>query len=217
MATRFILNEASALFTQHSGLTIAVESIGGVDAAKRIRSGDIADVVILANTVIDQLVSEQFLLQRQDWVTSGIAVAIAADKSAPLLTTEMQVKEAVTQAESICYSTGPSGVYLEALFAGWGLSKIVGNKTVVAPPGVPVASLVASGQAQLGFQQLSELLNQPGIQVVGHLPEAIQLFTTFSLGVHVNSKRRLQAEQLIAFLTSGAVNASVARFGMQAC
>ena len=73
-------------------------------------------------------------------------------------------------ARRICYSTGPSGDHLKALCETWGLANSVLARALVAPPGVPVATLVANGDADLGFQQLSELIGQPGIEIAGPLP-----------------------------------------------
>ena len=86
-------------------------------------------------------------------------------------------------------STGPSGVALAKLFERWGIADQIAPRMVQAPPGVPVGSLVAKGEVALGFQQLSELLHVQGIQIVGPLPPAIQIITTFSAGVGLHSQQ----------------------------
>src|SRR5690606_24818463 len=117
-------------------------------------------------------------------------------------------------AEQISYSTGPSGVALQQLFERWGIAEAVAGKTVTAPPGVPVASLVAKGEVALGFQQLSELLHVPGIAIVGGLPEAIQIVTVFSAGVPVRAPRAEAVRALLDFMVSREADEAKRRQGM---
>lgn len=219
MATKAILGAACQQFSARTGVAVRVESVGGVDAAKRIRAGEVVDIVLLASNTIDALIAEQFLsgtIGRCDWVCSGIAAAVPASLPAFVsLQNGSTVRQAVEQASSICYSTGPSGVYLEKLFEQWGIAAPVKAKTIVAPAGVPVASVVASGQAQLGFQQYSELINQPGINVVGNLPSDIQLLTTFSAGVHTRGTQIDQAQALLAHLTQSSLHSLIRQMGME--
>ena len=118
-------------------------------------------------------------------------------------------------ARRICYSTGPSGDHLKALCEKWGLADSVLARALVAPPGVPVASLVANGDADLGFQQLSELIGQPAIEVVGPLPPEIQAVTVFSAGVSVKSSDPEAARALVAFLASAETGPVKRRHGME--
>jgi len=129
--------------------------------------------------------------------------------------TQDSLKRAVMAASSISYSTGPSGVHLEKIFAGWGVLEELRGRIVVPPPGVPVGSLLASGTVQLGFQQLSELINVPGIRVVGPLPAAIQLTTIFSGAVTSVSTRAQAASALLHYLASPEVRDIKPRFGME--
>jgi molybdate transport system substrate-binding protein len=118
-------------------------------------------------------------------------------------------------ASSISYSTGPSGVYLEKIFARWGVLEELRVRIVVPPPGVPVGSLVASGTVQLGFQQLSELINLAGIQVLGPLPAGMQLTTIFSGAVACASTQAQAASALLRYLASPEVRDIKPRFGME--
>lgn len=111
------------------------------------------------------------------------------------------MQHAVLTAGRIGYSTGPSGTYLAKLFEQWGIGAAVKDKTVVAPPGVPVTSLVARGEVDLGFQQLSELAGD-GVDVVGSLPDEIQSLTTFSGGVARTSPQPDDARALLRFMTT---------------
>ncbi len=216
MATRQVLAELVAEFEQRSGDTVAIESVGGVDAAKRVQAGEAFDVVILASDAIDRLLAAGHLVagSKVDLVHSGVAVAVRAGAAQPDIGSEDAVRRAVQAARSISYSTGPSGVALAKLFERWGIADEIAPRIVQAPPGVPVGALVARGEVELGFQQLSELLNLPGITLLGPLPPAIQITTTFSAGVGVHSAQPEAVRALLDFMTSPQAADAKRRQGM---
>ncbi len=182
MATRGVLAELAQAYQAASGREVSIVSVGGVDAAKRMQAGELFDVVLLGSDAIDRLMAEGHLVagSRIDWVRSTVAVAVRAGTPHPDIMDGEAVRRAVLAAPSLSYSTGPSGTYLMQLFERWEIADQVRRKMVQAPPGVPVGSLVARGDAALGFQQLSELLPLSGIDVVGELPSDVQYVTTFS-------------------------------------
>jgi molybdate transport system substrate-binding protein len=218
MATRALLAELAAAWqADHPDMPLAIESVGGVDAARRVTAGEAVDAVVLASDAIDKLIAGgQIAGARVDLVRSGVAVAVRAGASAPDLGSEDAVQQAVRAARSLGYSTGPSGTQLLKLFEHWGLAEELQPKLVQAPPGVPVGRLVAEGQVELGFQQLSELMNLPGITVVGPLPPAIQITTTFSAGVAATSTQPDAVQALLAWMASPATATIKQRCGMEA-
>ena len=216
MATRQVLADLVAQYEQATGQPVEVESVGGVDAARRVQAGEAFDVVALAANAIEQLAAAGHLVagSRVDVVRSGVAVAVPAGAPRPDIGSEAAVKQAVLAARSLSYSTGPSGVALAKLFERWGIAEAIAPRIVQAPPGVPVGSLVADGRVELGFQQLSELLGLPGIALLGPLPLAIQIITTFSAGIGSACTRPDAARALLAFLVSPETAAVKRRQGM---
>jgi molybdate transport system substrate-binding protein len=165
MATRQVLGELAQAWQARSGQAVRIESIGGVDAAKRVAAGEPFDVVVLAADAIDKLVAGGHAVagSRVDLVDSGVAVAVRAGAPRPDISSEEALKRAVLAAPTVGYSTGPSGVALVKLFERWGIAQELQGRLVQATPGVPVGSLVARGEVALGFQQLSELIHLDGI------------------------------------------------------
>lgn len=216
MATRQVLAELLAAYEQQTGQRAVIEAVGGVDAARRVQAGEAFDVVVLASDAIDKLIAAGAIdaASKTDWVRSGVAVAVRTGAALPDIGSEEAVRSAVLAARSISHSTGPSGVALAKLFERWGIADEVAGRMVQAPPGVPVGSLVARGDVELGFQQLSELLNVEGITIVGPLPPAIQITTIFSAGVGITSQRPEAAKALLDFLASPAAAEAKQRQGM---
>jgi molybdate transport system substrate-binding protein len=220
MATKALLNDLTKAYQAQTGVTVQIESVGGVDAAKRVQAGEAFDVVLLASDAIERLIASGHVQtgSRHDWVRSPVAVAVQAGAARPDLSNEAAVKAAVLASPTLSYSTGPSGVYLEKLFERWGIAEQVKPRIVVPPPGTPVGALVANGQAALGFQQLSELIALPGIDVLGTLPADVAFITTFSSGILsaiVSDAARVAAVQaFLQFLTSAGVEDVKRKHGM---
>ena len=204
MATRQMLAQLSDTYAQRYGHAVEVESLGGVEAARRIRDGDSFDIVVLARDVICQLADAERIDpgSRVDVARSAIAVAVKAGSPHPVIDSDATLREAVLQARMIGYSTGPSGAHLIKMIARWDLDDALASKIVQAPSGVPVASLVANDQVELGFQQLSELIDQPGVDVVGVLPNESQSITVFSGAICKASGHAQVAQHFLAFLAS---------------
>lgn len=219
MATKQVLADLIALYQQaHPDTVIELESVGGVDAAKRVQAGEAFDIVALASNALDQLTADGKVVagSQVDVVRSGVALAVRSGAPHPDIGSEAAVKQAVLDARTLGYSTGPSGVQLASLFERWGIAEQIKGRIVTAPPGVPVGSLVAKGEVELGFQQLSELMSLEGIDVLGPLPAEIQIITTFSAGLATTSTQPDAVRALLAFLVSPATEPTKQRNGMEA-
>ncbi len=216
MATRQVLAELVEAYQKHAGQPVAIESVGGVDAARRVAAGEAFDVVILASDAIDKLIASGHVLadSKVDLVHSGVAVAVRAGAPRPDISSEDAVRQAILAARNISYSTGPSGVALAKLFERWGIADQIKDRIVTPPPGIPVGSLVAQGEVALGFQQLSEMLNLEGLTVLGPLPPAIQITTTFSAGVCARSQQAEAVRAMLAYMASPAAAEAKRRQGM---
>ena len=217
MATRQVLAELAAAYRQQSGTEVAIESVGGVDAARRVQAGEAFDFVVLAADAIAKLVASGHVLadSRTDLVRSTVAIAVRAGSPQPDVGSEDALKSTVLAARSLGYSTGPSGTALLQLFARWGIADQVRDRIVQAPPGVPVGQLVADGAVELGFQQFSEMLHQPGIEVLGTMPAGCEIVTTFSGGVCTATNQAGAARALLAFMQSPAADDAKRRHGME--
>lgn len=217
MATRLVLADLARAYEQARGVAIHVESVGGVDAAKRVQAGEPFDAVFLAADAIDRLIASGHVRagSRVDLVRSPVAVAVRAGAPVPDLSSAAGLRAAVERAASISYSTGPSGVALAQLFERWGLMDRLRDRIVTPPPGVPVASLVGSGQVELGFQQRSEMLNTPGITLVGGLPVEVEIVTVFSGAVATASTNPDAVRDVLSFMASPVADEAKRRQGME--
>lgn len=218
MATKALLADLVAAYAARSPeVSVSVTSVGGVDAAKRVQAGETFDIVALASDAIEKLAASGHVAgdSRIDLVRSAVAVAVPAGAPVPDISTEAALKAAVLAAPTLGCSTGPSGVQLAKLFERWGIAQQIAPRTVTPPPGTSVASLIAQGEVALGFQQRSEMMGVPGIQVIGGLPEPVQIVTTFSAARACRSPQAAAVQDWLAFLRSDATAAIKRRHGME--
>lgn len=175
MATRQILAELTELYRAKTGRTVSINSLAGVDAARRVREGKKYDLIVLADDAMAKLEAEGLLKPGScvGFARSEIALAAPVGATHPERLDEENVRDAILAATSVGYSTGPSGAHLIRLLRQWGVEDQVSGRLVQARPGVAVGELLARGEAALGFQQLSEFHGVSGVEVIGLLPEAI--------------------------------------------
>ena len=215
MATRHVLVEAGGAYAQATGRAVDVLAIGGVDAARRVQEGEAFDFVVLAADVIARLAAAGRVRDPRDLARSEIAVAVARGAQPPDIESEGALREAVLAARGVGYSSGPSGAHLAQLFDRWGIASAIASRLVQAPPGTPVATLIARGDVALGFQQRSELLGMPGIDIVGPLPASVRCTTIFTGAVCTAAPQPAAASAFLAYVGSAAVDDTLRRHGMQ--
>ncbi len=214
MATRHILADLAGDYETRRGTRVEIRSMGGVEAAKSVRASEATDIVVLASKVMGALEAEGHLAKGETraFARSEIGIAVRKGSVLPSVGSEQAVRQAMLDGRKLCYSTGPSGDHLKALCEKWGVPP---ERVLIAAPGVPVATLVANGDADLGFQQLSELIGQQGITVVGPLPPEIQAVTVFSAGVAINSRNLEGARAFVGYLASLETEDAKRRHGME--
>jgi molybdate transport system substrate-binding protein len=191
---------------------------GGVTAvAKRVADGEVADVVILPAAQIDDLIKQGKLVadSRVNVASSGIGVAIRAGAPKIDASSSEGIRKALLAAKAIAYSAGPSGIHMERLIAMWGLTDQLKAKIVPPIPNVPIGEVVARGDAEIGFQQVSELIHVAGISYIGPLPADIQHITVFSSGIHTGAKQAEQAKALVKFITAPAAVPVIKKHGLE--
>ncbi len=183
----------------------------------RLERGEPVDVVIVAGTALDELIKLGQVVagSRVDLVRSSIGMAVRTGAPKPDISTVETLKRALLEAKSIAYSASASGIYLSTkLFPRLGIAdQIMGKSKRIESE--RVGTVVARGDAEIGFQQISELLPIPGIDYVGPLPSEVQKVTVFSAGVTVGAKEPDLAKTLITFLASPAAAPTITKSGLE--
>jgi molybdate transport system substrate-binding protein len=218
MATRQILADLSDHIRADHGIPVRFESAGGVEVARRVREGTEVDVIVLAGDALAKLEGEGHLRAgsvRPLWISQVVA-AVPAGRRVPALRSESDLRAVLLAADRVAYSTGPSGKALVDLIARLDLAETLRTRLVQAPPGVPVGSLLAAGEADLAFQQHSELMDLPGAVVIGPLPGDTAISSTFSAGVLAASTQQRRAFDVLDVLGSEAASKTALARGMQA-
>lgn len=205
-------------FERRSGYRVVTAWLPTVQILSRLRNGEPVDLLVLAASTIDELIAAGMIARggRIDLAQCGIGVAVRAGAHKPDIASPEAFRQTLLAAQSIAYSTGPSGVHLQDLIAQMGIAEALQSKMIRANA-EPTGALVARGEAQLGFQQVCELLPVPGIDFLGPLPEPLQKYTTFSAGVHLNAAQPQAARALAAFIAAPAAHAVLRQKGMIPC
>jgi len=219
LASNAIKEAALELFPQFekaSGNKVVVTWAGTVDIKKKIAAGEVFDLVIVASPELDTFAKDGKIAagSKVDLVRSSVGVAVKAGAPKPEVKSGDDLKKTLLAAKSVGYSTGPSGVYLVSLFEKMGIVDQIKAKAKITTPGVPVASLIRSGEAEIGFHQIAELLPVRGIDIVGPLPTSVEPPISSSLAVHTQANDPAASQELVKFLSSPATTNLMKKHGM---
>ncbi|NWE46491.1 substrate-binding domain-containing protein [Pseudomonas gingeri] len=198
--------------------TILGPSMGKAPEAipNRLERGEKADVLIMVGYALDELIKQGKVVpgSRVELADSRIGLVVREGSAKPAIGTEQELKDSLLKARSVAYSDSASGVYIQdQLFKRLGIEAQLKPKATMVPK-IPVASVVATGDYQLGFQQVSELLPVPGVTYVGKIPESVQSVTRFAAGIPVGAEHPAQAKALLDYLAAPAAQATVKATGL---
>jgi len=216
-ATEEAYRELVPQFEKASGHKVATTFTGTLGAMKRLADGETYDLLIMSSSSIDELIKSGKIVRgsRVDFAKSGVGVAVRKGAPKPDISSTEALKKTLLAAKSIGYSTGPSGNYIVSLFEKMGIGDQVKPKLKRTPTGVFVGSIIASGDVEIGFQQVSELMHFAGIDYLGPLPADVQYITIFSSGVHAGAKQEDAAKALVKFITAPAAAAVIKKHGLE--
>jgi len=208
-ATEEAYKELAPQFEKASGHKVTTVFTGTLDALRRLSNGETYDLLIMARQQIDELSQTGKVVagSRTDIAKSGVGVAVGKGKPKPDISSVDALKKTLLNAKSVGYSTGPSGIYVITMFQKLGIADEIKGKLKQTPTGVFVGSIIANGEVEIGFQQVSELSFFPGIDYVGPLPADVQLITVFSAGIAAGAKQVDGAKSLVSFITAPAAGA----------
>jgi molybdate transport system substrate-binding protein len=176
-----------------------------VGLTKEIADGSDGDLAVLTAEAIDGLIARGKAAagSRVDLARSGIGVAVRAGAPKPDIGSPQALRSALLAAKSVAHSkTGQSGIYFPTVLERLAIAGQMQPKLVVPEGGIPIGEVVAKGEAEIGIQQISELLPVPGIEIVGPLPEPLQKITTFSAGVLTSARDPRAAGDLLDFIAA---------------
>lgn len=208
-------------FAAASGNTLTTSlgpSMGKAPEAipNRLARGEHADVVIMVGYALDELIKQGKVdpASRVELADSRIGMVVREGAAKPDISSVDGLKKTLLGAQSVAYSDSASGVYIEQhLFKKLGIEDQLKPKAKMIAK-IPVGSVVASGDYQLGFQQVSELLPVPGVSFVAKIPESVQSVTRFAAGIPVKAEHPEEAKALLAYLAAPAAQADVQATGL---
>jgi molybdate transport system substrate-binding protein len=216
-ATQEAYLELVAQFEKATGHKVKTDFTGTLNVQKRLASGESFDMIVMAAPAIDEQIKlgKAVAGSRVDIAKSGTGVAVRKGAPRPDIGSVEALRKTLLSVKSIGYSTGPSGVYMLSVFDKLGVADQVKGKLKQTPSGVFVGNLIASGETEIGFQQIAELVHFAGIDYVGPLPGELQRMTVFSAGIHAGAKQPDAARTLMKFLTAPAAAGVIRKHGLE--
>jgi molybdate transport system substrate-binding protein len=202
-----VMLDLAPAFERTSGTKLTITWGSAAGLVKELEAGAAADLVILTAEAIDDLIKRGKVVagSRVDLARSGIGIAVRKGASKPDIGSPDALKQTLLAAKSVAHSkTGMSGIYFPTVLARLGITDAMQSKIVMPEPGTPVGDVVAKGEAEIGVQQISELLPVAGVEVVGPLPATLQKITTFSAGIPSAAKEPDAAKALVTFVAKEA-------------
>lgn len=196
-------------FERQSGHTVRVSYGPSGGVARRFIGGEPADVIIIGSSALDELIKQDKVLpERTDLARTGIGIAVRKGAPKPDVSTPEALKRALLAAKSIDY-TAPAGGGVTAapiinLFERLGIAAEIAPKVKLAAggPNGRVSVLVSRGEAEIGLQQVAELMSNPDVEVIGMLPPELQQITLYSAGIAASAKQPSAGRALIRFLAT---------------
>jgi molybdate transport system substrate-binding protein len=211
------MRSLSSAFEGATGIHVDADFAPTLALLKRLRDGEAADLVILTREGLDEMIGEGRVVagSAADLARSFVGIAVRAGQAHPDISTEAMLRKALLAARSVAYSRlGASGVYFAQLIQRWGIAAEINAAATIVQQGFTAERLV-SGEADLAVQQISELKQVEGIEVVGPIPHDLQTSAVFSAGLMANAKHAEAADRLLRYLASPEVVPVLRQSGLE--
>jgi molybdate transport system substrate-binding protein len=217
IATREAYNELVPQFEKSSGHTVITTWAGTTAIMQKMAAGERHDLIIISGTEIDELIRQGKIVadSRVNVARCGIGIAIRAGSPKPNVSSADALKRALLAAKTVGYTSGPSGIYMGKLIERMGIADQIKPKFRSVPSGGTIGTIVASGDCEIGFQQVSEIVHIPGVDFAGPLPPEVQHVTVFCCGVQTGSTNDVAARSLASFLSSAGAAAVMKKHGLE--
>lgn len=215
-AVKEAISEIAVRFEKESGQRVIFTWGGSEAISKRVSGGEVFDVVVNTAQRVDRLSADGKLVagSRTDFSRSGVAVAVRSGLPRPDVSSVDALRGTLLSANSIAISSGASGRYLEKLFQRMGVADRIKHKIKQPPSGAQIGEMLARGEADLGFQQVTELLHAKGVDYLGPLPAEVQNYTVWSAGLHAGALQPDAARTFMRALAAPEAKDAIRRTGM---